>query len=165
MKYKIKANLIEWLYVLMLFPIGIIIITLFFMVLAILVSDVPQVIPWDQIFIEGIILISFIILYLIIVIFYKKFIIFEENSISLSNKDGSTTYIKNSDIMSMNYYKTPIYLIPLTLLTNGNTLVVDFMNENNVQESIRVKLFYRTIKRIKESLRHNIEIKKPKFNK
>jgi len=165
MKYKIKANLIEWLYVLMLFPIGIIIITLFFMVLAILVSDVPQLIPWDQIFIEGIILVSFIILYLIIVIFYKKFIIFEENSISLINKDGSTTYIKNSDIVSMNYYKTPIYLIPLSLLTNGNTLVVDFMNENNVQESIRVKLFYRTIKRIKESFRHNIEIKKPKFNK
>ncbi len=165
MKYKIKANLIEWLYVLMLFPIGIIIITLFFMVLAILVSDVPQVIPWNQIFIEGIILISFIILYLIIVVFYKKFIIFEENSISLSNKDGSTTYIKNSDIISMNYYKTSIYLIPLTLLTNGNTLVIDFMNENNVQESIRVKLFYSTIKRIKESLRLNIEIKKPKFIK
>jgi len=165
MKCKIKANLIEWLHVLMLFPIGIIIVTLFFMLLAVIVSDVPQVIPWNPIFIEGIILISFIILYSIIVIFYKKFIVFEEHSISLNKKDGSTIHIQNSDIISMNYYKTPIYLVPLTLLTNGNTLVVDFMTENNVQESVHVKLFYRTVKKIKESFKYNIVINKPKFNK
>jgi len=165
MKIKIKANLIEWLYVLMLFPFGIIFITLFFIIVSLLISDAPLVIPWDQILIEGIILVSFICLYLITVVFYKKFLVISDNLISLSNKDGSTTYIDKSDIISMSYYKTPIYIVPLTLLTNGNTLVIDYMNENNVQNSIQVKLFYKTIKKITKSFKYNIDIIKSKFNK
>ena len=165
MKIKSKANLIEWLYVLMFFPFGIIFITLFFIILSLFFSDAPLVIPWDQLLIEGIILVSFICIYLVIVVFYKKFLVISNNLISLSNKDGSTTNIDKSDIISMSFYKTPIYLVPLTLLTNGNTLVIIYMSDREVRKSIKVKLFYKTIKKIMKSFNYNIDIIKPKFNK
>ncbi|MFP4479004.1 MAG: hypothetical protein ACLFPM_06180 [Candidatus Izemoplasmatales bacterium] len=163
MKFKYKVNLIDWLYALMLFPIGIIIITAFFIALAIFFSEVQQTIPYDQIFVEGLLLVIFIIFYFVIVVLKKEYILFSDESIIL-RKNSTITNIKYNDVVSLRFYKTSVFLLPLIIFTNGNTLVIDYTIDNQEQKSKKVKVFYRNIKKIKNSLNYKIEIKKASFN-
>ena len=159
---RFKSDIITWLYIFLIFPVGIIVSTTFFYLLAIVLSGI-QPFPTMVYLVEALILGFFILAYIALFVFYRKeLVIYNETKITDTNK--YSTSIDANRITKMVFIKTQIYLLPLLYLTNGNVLSIHYFDKDGVECVYRTRLFSHDIRKFLKTYTILIEYRKSKFN-
>lgn len=148
MKIKFKPDLIIWLYLLTSTPV--MMIVSFFIFNLILYSEHPQFDIVSYLMLFSMLIIS-ISIYIISAMNYKYSIVFSNKDITIFDKYKGKLNIKYEKISKIEFVKTPMYVWPIFIFTEGNRLIIRYEDENGKEKVFGRKVYTYKVRQLMKS--------------
>lgn len=148
MKPRLKPDLIIWMHLLLSLPLWLISIAVVFNILFL-----PQHLAFDTAgyLVLYSLLVIFIATYVVLSIKYKYSIVFTKTNIVICDKYKGNIKIDYEDVIKVEFIKTPFYIWPIFIFTEGNRLIIRYVDENKKEKIYGRKVYTYKIRQLMKS--------------